>query len=67
MVHRSIIMILEPSMDAPHYVAGGSCTSLWGRDTIVIGIINDTSVWGISLPENYSQNARNTEKSNNSG
>lgn len=58
MVHRNVIMILELSVEASCYVvgvAGGSCPSSQGRDTITIGIINNTSVWGISLPENYSK------------
>lgn len=43
--------VLEPSVEASRFIAGGSCTSSQGRDTITIGIINNASVWGISLPE----------------
>lgn len=67
MVHRNVIMILEPSVEASYYVAGESCACSQGRDTSTIGIINNSSVWAISLPENYSQNGRSTGKSNNSG
>lgn len=38
-----------------------------GRDTITIGIINNTAVWGISLPENYSQHGRSSGRSNTCG
>lgn len=67
MVHKNVIMTLQLPMEASHQVAGGSHASLQGRDAITFGIINNTSVWGISLPENYSQNGRSKEKSNNSG
>lgn len=71
MAHRNAIRILEPSVEASCcYVAGGaggSCGSAQGRGTVTIGIINNTSVWGISLPENYSQDGGSTGKSNNSG
>lgn len=43
--------VLEASVEASRFIAGGSCTSSQGRDTITIGIINNASVWGISLPE----------------
>lgn len=60
MVRGTVILMLE---EASHSVAGGSCGSSQGRDTITIGMINETSVWGISLLENYSQSGR----SHNSG
>lgn len=55
MVRGTVIMMLEPPMEASHSIAGGSWGSSQGRDTITIGMINETSVWGISLLENYSQ------------
>lgn len=58
MVHRNVIMTLEPCVEASHYIAGGSCVSSQSRDTITIEIINNTSVRAISLPENYSQNEK---------
>lgn len=66
MVPRNVIMILESSVEAFHYIAGESWACSQGRHTITIGIINNTAVWAISLPENYSQNGRSTGKSDNS-
>lgn len=66
MVLWNVIMILEPSAETSHYIAGESWACSQGRHTITIGIINNTAVWAISLPENYSQNGRSAGKSDNS-
>lgn len=66
MVPRNVITILEPSAEASHYIAGESRACSQGRHTITIGIINNTAVSAISLPENYSRNGRSTGKSDNS-